>query len=212
MSSSGEELASLNAALSAQFAASARKSVQTLLSLRSQLLRLSMPLRFVGWDGAADKVSGKHKVAVQRNGHFAASVARTGTLCWLSLQMTSNHADLRLNPQKAPCYTEGAECHTQQHYGRAAVRNPRTARPEERPMGESILAEEERDRDYPSQTLDVPNLRTSVWTVVLGKQVCKTARAKIYNITATVILGIKDGSGTSTARRIPAKVVVPIDT
>jgi hypothetical protein len=33
-------------------------------------------------------VSGKHKVAVQKNqknGHFAASVARTNTLCWLSL-------------------------------------------------------------------------------------------------------------------------------
>jgi len=37
-----------------------------------------------------DKASGKHKVAVQRNGHFAASFARTGTLCWLTLQMMSN--------------------------------------------------------------------------------------------------------------------------
>src|SRR5438309_11459945 len=42
-------------------------------------------------EGTADKASGKHKVAVQRNGHFAASFARTGTLCWLTLQMMSNH-------------------------------------------------------------------------------------------------------------------------
>ena len=34
----------------------------------------------------------KHKVAVRRNGHFAfSSFARTGTLCWLTLQVTPDH-------------------------------------------------------------------------------------------------------------------------
>jgi hypothetical protein len=70
-----------------------------------------MPLRFLAWDGAADKVNGKHKVAVQRNGHFAASVARTGTLCWLTLQMTSN-------------YTQGDQGRAQQHHRGTTVLPP----------------------------------------------------------------------------------------
>ena len=57
-------------------------------------------------------------------------------------------------------------------------------------MGEAIILpsqSEKRNRNYPCQTLDIPNFGTSIWPVVLPNQVCKAAGAEIYAITASVI-------------------------
>ena len=67
---------------------------------------------------------------------------------------------------------------------------------EETEMGEAILPESsERNRPNPGQTLDIPNFSTSIWAVVLPNQVCKTAGAKIYGITAISSLELKTAAG-----------------
>ncbi len=79
-------------------------------------------------------------------------------------------------------------------------------------MGKAVISETgKRNRLNPGQTLDIPNFITSIWAIVLPKQVCKTAGAKIYGITATVISGIKHGCGTGPATCKGARVGVCAD-